>query len=323
MNLEKIKKEKRSEMENKINIIIPIYNVEKYLRQCLDSVYKLDLTNKEIVLVNDGSTDNSLEIAKEYENKYKENTILISQENRGLSGARNTGINNSSGEYIFFIDSDDFIDPVELEKFFVEGLENKQDMYVGNYYEHYDEENVKESIFTNKKKLVNKTGLEMLEYLMENSKYIAVVWRTLYKRSFFEKNNLKFKEKLLHEDELFTLTALTYANKVGTSDKKFYYYRLNNNNSITNNRTKKNYIHIMYILKQLVKLQEINNINHSCLKKYLLSLYWGIVRNGKLKNKELFRKLTKLKCSMKERIKIIVIFIYSLKCEEVKEIDEI
>lgn len=310
-------------MENKISIIIPIYNVEKYLRECLDSVYKLDLTNKEMILVNDGSTDSSLEIAKEYENKYKENTILISQENKGLSGARNTGINNSNGEYIFFIDSDDFVDPVELEKFFEEGLEIDQDMYVGNYYEYYDEKNIKESICTNKKQLVNKIGLEMLEYLIKNSKYISVVWRTLYKRNFFEKNNLKFKEKLLHEDELFTLTALTYANKVGISDKLFYYYRLSNSNSITNNKTKKNYIHIMYILKELIKLKEINKIKNKYFDSILKGLYWNIVVNGKLKNKKIFRELKKIKCNVKEKMKIIIIFIFSLKCKEVEVVEKL
>ena len=84
----------------KFTIIIPVYNVEKYLEECLESIYKIKLDNKEIILVNDGSTDNSLKILEKYKEKYSYQTKLITQENQGLSEARNTGIRNASGEYI-------------------------------------------------------------------------------------------------------------------------------------------------------------------------------------------------------------------------------
>ena len=100
-----------------ISIVIPIYNVEKYLRKCLDSVYSLNLDNKEVILVNDGSTDTSINILNEFKNKYPNKTKIISQKNQGLSEARNIGIKNSNGKYILFIDSDDFIIPTETEEF--------------------------------------------------------------------------------------------------------------------------------------------------------------------------------------------------------------
>ena len=92
----------------KLSIIIPVYNVEKYLSICLDSVLAQDLKNIEVIMVDDGSTDNSGEICDKYSNKYS-NFIAIHQKNKGLSGARNTGIKKSKGEFLMFIDSDDFI----------------------------------------------------------------------------------------------------------------------------------------------------------------------------------------------------------------------
>ena len=93
----------------KISIIVPIYNVELYLERCLDSIYKIRGVNKEIILVNDGSTDKSLEIARKYALIHEKETILITQENKGVSKARNEGLKVATGDYISFIDSDDYI----------------------------------------------------------------------------------------------------------------------------------------------------------------------------------------------------------------------
>ena len=97
----------------KISIVIPVYNVEKYLRECLDSVIVQSYRNKEVILVNDGSTDNSIEICEEYDMKYPF-IKLINKKNGGLSDARNVGILNSTGEYILFLDSDDYWDDANL-----------------------------------------------------------------------------------------------------------------------------------------------------------------------------------------------------------------
>lgn len=93
----------------KLSIIVPMYNVEHYLRQCLDSIYKLDKIEKEVILVNDGSKDETLEIAKEYGEKYREITTVIDQHNSGLSITRNKGLEKAKGDYIYFFDGDDFL----------------------------------------------------------------------------------------------------------------------------------------------------------------------------------------------------------------------
>ena len=105
-----------------ISIIVPIYNVEIYLEECLDSLYKLNIPDMEIILIDDGSTDNSYLIAQKYTLKFPEKTILIQKENGGLSSVRNLGIRKASKKYIAFIDSDDFID----EKVFEEHLKKRQ-----------------------------------------------------------------------------------------------------------------------------------------------------------------------------------------------------
>lgn len=300
-----------------ISIIIPIFNVEKYLRQCLNSIYKLDLKNKEIILVNDGSTDGSLEIAEEFKNIYKENTILISQENKGLSGARNTGIRAATGEYLFFLDSDDFIDEKALERFFQEGIEKKQDILIGNYYEYFKGRT--QELKTSSKNLLNifdKNGDYFIEEKVKNRSFYVVAWLNLYRKNFLLENNLFFEERLLHEDNLFTLKAFRIAKKVGHSNKTFYYYRQDNPDSIMKKMTEKNYIHMMYIIEELIDFQKKIGNENKYFNRILIGIYWNIIKNGKIKNKKIFSKIKKLNLNFKERIKIFIIWIFSFCCVE-------
>ena len=117
----------------KLSIIVPVYNVEKYLEKCLNSLCNLEIEN-EIIIVNDGTKDNSLEIAKNFKKENeKENIIIISQENKGLSEARNTGLRLAQGEYISFIDSDDFVDKKAYEMLIKEVISDKVEIGIGRY----------------------------------------------------------------------------------------------------------------------------------------------------------------------------------------------
>ena len=115
-----------------ISIIVPIYNVEEYLVECLKSIYKIENLRYEVILVNDGSKDKSYKIMEDFKALYPNQTVLINKENGGLSSARNTGLRVAKGRYVSFIDSDDFIDTVEFEKFVIKGIKSRVDIAVGN-----------------------------------------------------------------------------------------------------------------------------------------------------------------------------------------------
>ena len=125
-------------MKDKISIIIPAYNVEEYLEKCLESIISQNFDKVEIIIVDDGSTDKSLQIAKEYQKKYPEKTRVISQENKGQGGARNTGIKNATGKYLLFVDSDDTIKSGMLETLYAEMEKSNADIVLFGF-EYVDE----------------------------------------------------------------------------------------------------------------------------------------------------------------------------------------
>lgn len=301
-----------------ISIIIPVYNVEKYLNQCLESIYKLDLSNKEIILINDGSTDNSLNILKEYKEKYSEKTILISQENKGLSEARNIGVRSSSGKYILFIDSDDFVDYKILENFLKEGLYYKEDILMGNSSNYYGDRIIKDFYPDRLKNIGEKKGLFFLEERIKRKCFYLGVWRNLYKKEFLLKNNLFFEKGILHEDNLFTPIAFCLAEKVRYSQKYFYFYRQTNSTSITKSKNKKRYVDLLIIIEKLLQFSKEQKISNRYFNRIIIGMYLMIVNNGKIKDNRLFNEIKKLKLDFRGKIKIILIYFLSLKILENK-----
>ena len=303
----------------KFTIIIPVYNVEKYLQECLESIYKIKLDNKEIILVNDGSTDNSLKILEKYKEKYSYQTKLITQENQGLSEARNTGIRNASGEYILFIDSDDFIEPKVTEEFFKTAYSYKTDILIGDYLEYFSDEDIRKRKHYSLSNKIEKDGLFFIENGVKNKCFEVVACKNIYRRKFLIENNLFFKKGLLHEDILFTLIAFYYAKKVRYfNDKEFYYYRKNNTSSIMNKISKVNYQHLLYILNSLLKFISEKRINNVYFNRVILGIYMEIVLRRKFKNTTTFKKLLKLKYNFREKIKLLIIQIVSLKAKELE-----
>ena len=303
----------------KFTIIIPVYNVEKYLEECLESIYKIKLDNKEIILVNDGSTDNSLKILEKYKEKYPYQTKLITQENQGLSEARNTGIRNASGEYILFIDSDDFIEPKVTEEFFKTAYSYKTDILIGDYLEYFSDEDIRKRKHYSLSNEIEKDGLFFIENGVKNKCFEVVAWKNVYKKDFLLGNNSFFKKGLLHEDILFTLIAFYYAKKVRYfNDKEFYYYRKNNTSSIMNKISKVNYQHLLYILNSLLKFISEKRINNVYFNRVILGIYMEIILRGKFKNTTTFKKLLKLKYNFREKIKLLIIQIVSFKAKELE-----
>lgn len=164
----------------KVSIIIPVYGVEKYISQCLESVINQSYENIEIIVVNDGTKDNSMKIVEEY--LLDERIKIINKENGGLASARNRGIEEATGEYIYFLDSDDWIEVNTIEVLVEES--NNLDIIYSNFW-YFDEKNQKKR--KNKEKI--KSNMSMTgEYLLGYSTEI-MVWNKIYKKVFLKKNN--------------------------------------------------------------------------------------------------------------------------------------
>lgn len=263
-----------------LSIIVPIYNVEEYLAECLKSLYKISSLRYEVILVNDGSKDNSYKIMEEFKNLYPNKTIIINKENGGLSSARNAGLRAARGKYISFIDSDDFIDTDEFEKFVIEGIKSRLDIAVGNM-RYYVPGRIGEPLFRAKriKDLDVVTGVDFLWNLFQAPKcYREEVVDDIYRRNFLIKNNLFFNEEIVHEDSEFTTLAYLKAKKVKYIDKAFYFYR-QREGSIMNKVSEKSMVSLEKIceklFKECLKLESKNG--KEALSSLILSFYSTVV----------------------------------------------
>lgn len=237
-------------MDNKnieVSIVVPIYNVEKYLNRCLDSLVNQTFKEIEIIALNNGSTDSSLDILKDYARNDNRITI-IDNENLGVSKARNIGIDKSSGKYIVFVDSDDWIDINMIEVLHSNITKNNCDLVMCTYVREFDNHS-KEKLFNLPeknlyvnyeikdqllRKLIGPLGKELTnpEYLDA----LGTVWAKMYKASLLKSNNLRFvdlSEIGSGEDTLFNIYAFNEADRVILLNKPMYHYWRGNINSIT------------------------------------------------------------------------------------------
>ncbi len=198
----------------KISVVIPVYNSEKYLEKCLDSLLNQTLNDIEIVLVNDGSRDNSQQIIDRYREKYPDIIKSYTQENSGQASARNRGLEYAGGEFISFIDSDDYMELDAYERAYTKAKETDSDIVCFGFYE----------IKNGKKEERNYTFL----YEDENDvRYVlneASPWNKLIKRSLIEENSIRFNENRIYEDlELIPQLAL-YTDKICFMEDRLYNY---------------------------------------------------------------------------------------------------
>lgn len=302
-----------------ISIIIPIYNVEKYLEKCLESIYKLNLSNKEIILINDRSPDNSYKIIEKYKKKYPRETVVINHNtNKGLSEARNTGIKNSQGKYLLFIDSDDFVDSIALEKFLKKGIEYKNDIFIGHFFNVYNSNITKERFSKQMELFEERSGLFFLEEGMKRKCFYISVWKNLYRKDFLVNNQLFFEKGILHEDNLFTPIAFCLAKSVRYSQEYFYFYRQTNNLSITKTKNQKRYIDLLFIAEKLLEFSKINNLDNKYFNRILVGIYLSIVKDGNIKEDKIFNQIRKLKLNIREKLKLILILFLRRKAIKYK-----
>lgn len=217
-----------------LSVIIPVYNVENYLNECLDSVTSQTLDDMEIICIDDGSTDNSPDILKEYSKKDKRIKI-ITKENGGQATARNLGIKEAQGEYIAFVDSDDFIEPTMFEKLYTKAKDNNLDIAMCKIatYDNQTEE-IKDNVWYYMLGVFRDFEKDIFNHkdTKEFTCHIAVTpYNKIYKTTLLKENNILFPEGLIFEDEKFFYDTYLRAKRVSIVDEFLYYYRINRKGS--------------------------------------------------------------------------------------------
>jgi len=223
----------------KVSVVIPVYNAQKYITACIDSVLKQTLQDFEIICVDDGSGDDSDSIVREYA-KTDDRFVLFSQTNKGVSAARNIGLANARGEYIYFLDSDDYIEPDTLETachildakqldivyfdtfaFGEEGIP-QEDVAAKNRY--YARNHAYSAVYS---------GKNLLYKMLENKEYSCPVWKQVVRKDFLQKNHVQFFDGIIHEDELYTLQTMLLAERVACIPKTLHHRRLRKDSIMT------------------------------------------------------------------------------------------
>lgn len=239
----------------KISIIVPVYNTEKFLEKCLNSLINQTLKDIEIICINDGSTDNSLQILKKFANKDKRIQI-INQTNSGPSIARNIGIKKAKGEYIGFVDSDDWVDSNFFEQLYVNVKKNNADIGVAGI-KRVRSYKWKYHIKLDKEKVINEIN-EKFQICDVPDKCYPV--NKIYKLAELQKLNINFEPNVYFEDRLFTAQVLINLKTLVTVPNTYYNY-WTNPNSIVKTKSKKKSEDSKYTKEKLMKYLKENNVN--------------------------------------------------------------
>ena len=254
----------------KISVVIPVYNAEMYLRECLDSVVNQTLYDIEIICVNDGSTDNSQHILEEYSNK-DSRIKIINQENQGAGAARNKGLETAAGEYISFLDSDDFFDLRMLEKLYDRAMETNADITVCEFY-NYNHLNKKTISGCSLRKECTTPYKEIFSYKDYPQAILDTVlpepWNKLFRTDFLRQCGIKFQNQPYFNNVLFCTLVLAYAKSITSIPDRLVYYRNNVKNSATSNK-----------FKDFSVLQNVlDDVNKECTKlDYYLEIKESVI----------------------------------------------
>ena len=292
--------EAQNPMQMKVSVVLPVYNVGPYLEAALDSLCQQTLREIEIIAVNDGSTDNSLDIIESY--MAKDSRIsCYTQKNMGLSGARNTGMKHCQGEYVYFMDSDDILERDALEKCYHTAKELQADVCIFDadvFYEKnakplpwdYDRSDLLEEGKAYK-------GSELFDLLLDRKKHKAVVWLQFINWKFLSSLQLNFFQSIIHEDELFTPQLFLQSETIYYINRRFVKHRVRSSSIIGKNYSQRNLNCYLTVADELLKFQR-TPIIHKYLR-YTLSkvfytghliplkekpaVFWRAVKSGYLK----------------------------------------
>lgn len=282
-----------------ISIIIPIYNVEKYLRICLESVINQTYTNFEVIMVDDGSTDNSVCICKEYcnnDNRFK----LFQKENGGASSARNLGLKNAEGKYIYFLDSDDWLNNNALESLINCATKENADLVFCEALA-IDDLTGKESYSNYSYHRQYETGVsyKIMKEMLAHKEFHVAVWLLLIEKSLIIDNDLFFKEGIIYEDMIFAYQIFCLANNAAHVHEVFYNRRYRENSVMTTKKGEKNFVSAVEAYKNVVKFSETlsddvksNEYNSKCAYN-ALNDFRALSSENQKKHTEKYKQLKK------------------------------
>ena len=240
-----------------VSVIVPVYNVEKYIGECLESLANQTYKDLQIIIVNDGSTDRSMSIINQYLNKFS-NIEIITQRNMGVAEARNNGLKKANGEYTLFIDPDDFMDKRMIEVMCNSANENDSDVVLCGYYLYYSGKNLKikneHKLDSNKVYDSNYILDKMLKHEIQGQ-----LWNKLFKTEFLIANNFNLEKGRAIEDVFPVFKLISKANKITYINELLYYYR-QNESSIIHVKSVKIMDDYYYAMSNILKYVEENNI---------------------------------------------------------------
>lgn len=271
-------------MRDTVSIIVPVYNVDLYLEECLISITEQSYRNLEIIIVDDGSTDRSFQIMQDFAKE--DNRIhIFSQTNRGASSARNNGLSKASGEYILFVDSDDIIEKYAVEILYKKTIKTQSDITIGSLYYYYPN-GERKAIFERDNGLNDVTlrGVDCFISLMRNNVFPPFVYLYFINRKFLINQQLYFEEGIIHEDELWCLKVLCHASRVSLFRSSHYLYR-QREGSIMNSKNLefriKSYYTVAYEIDVFIKTFTVESISIykeliGCVYTKIFRLFWDM-----------------------------------------------
>lgn len=282
-----------------VSVIVPVYNTDKYLEECLESILNQTLKDIEIICIEDKSTDNSLQILKNYSKKDDRIIILENESNRGLSFNRNKGLDYAKGKYVSFIDSDDKLDVDAYEKLYNFIEENHQDFVIFNAMR-FDDDGKKwnselHNISISDNPITSTNILKNREFVFDST-----AWNKFINKDFLLNSKIKFVEGRLYEDMLFSMELFCAADSVGVLPNIYYYWRVrtdNKNKSITqkynNIENIKDRLFIINEINKLLNNEEYSSLIDSYYNKLLKIDYRHIINQLSLKNPEILNLVEK------------------------------
>lgn len=284
----------------KVSIILPIYNVAPYLEESLDSILNQTLKEIEIIAINDGSTDNSEEIIRKYQQKDKR-IIFFSQENQGQSVARNLALEHVSGEYIYMMDSDDVLSSPDVLLTCYEYAKRNEADFIFFDREQFSEDHVKFSVSVHSTQYVEENkrydGESLLNQMLDTTSYNCVVWLLLINHKYLKRTGLRFYPGIIHEDELFTTKLMLCASSIYCLKKTFVKHRIRSASTMGKKFTRRNMDCYLTVADELLSFSQkpiVHKFLYYTLSKVFYTghlipyrekpaVFWRAIKSGYLK----------------------------------------